>query len=175
MGDVQLLFDLPERGEDVTLLAVVKTEWQIAFTILYDERGPVDTPSFGVALAEPGATIESVVDAMRASDEGRHSFETATSVFAGAEATTVTRVSNRREDELPANGDIADVLDLSTGTESFLQYLYTPDWTMESNIFERDGRVLIVNFDWSPSRGERELVLAEAAPFIESIQLRSSS
>jgi len=172
-ADAEMWLDVPESGTDVQMIVVVKNDWQVTMTLLDDERLPDEsTPGFSIALADSAATVDSVVEAMRDSDAGRFSFETTTGVFAGADATIVTRVSNLEESiELPDN----PVITLSTGNESTLFHLYVVDWMLESYVFERDGRVMVVSYEWSPSQGERQMVLAQAAPLIESIVLRDLS
>lgn len=171
--DAEIWLDVPEYGTDVQLIVVVKNEWQVTVTLLDDERLPDEsTPGFSIGLADSDATIESVVEAMRESDAGRFSFEATTGVFAGADATIVTRVSNLDEESEPSQ---TPIITLSTGAESTLSHLYVPDWMMESYIFERDSRVMVVSYEWSPSRAERQMVLAQAAPIIESIELQGMS
>lgn len=163
-----LWFEIPEVGDEFVLQSPTKTDWQVTIILVGDGAG-IPQPGFTIAWAEAGATVDSVVKAIRDSDDGRHSFETSTGMFEGAQTTVITRVSQLAEEDAP----IDRVIELSTGNDSSLMHLYTTNWTMESHVFERDGRVMIVNYEWSP--GRREMVLAEAAPIVESIELRSAS
>lgn len=167
-GDTTLWLEIPDFGDEIRFLSPPQTEWQVSIILVGDSAGTPE-PGFGLAWAEDGATVESVTETIRVSDFERHSFVTSTGVFQGIETTIITRVSGLAEGA-PSDQSIVTV---STGEESRLQNMYAHDWTIEHHVFERDGRVLIVSYEWAP--GLRGMLLAEAAPVVESFELRSAS
>lgn len=118
-------------------------------------------PGFNIAVAELGATPESVATAMLESRRDTIGYIRSEGLFGGRDAIIL-------EGAHTETGYLG-VVPVLTGEKSNFVVLFADERVYRSQIFEEQGRVFIISQDSHPD--DFELILAETAPVLESIDI----
>lgn len=146
-----------------TWMAARQSQW--SGTIIFGNESMTSDvgsePGFNVAVAEEGATPESVAEAMTKSREGTIAYERSDGLFEGRDAIILEGTYNDTE--------IYQGVPVLTGETSYFGVLFGDLRTYRSQIFEEQGRTFIVSFDCHPD--DVALVRAEIAPVMKSLEI----
>lgn len=166
---VPFRFTLPES--DRLWQGVWEDEWSAA--IVFSIEGVVnDPPALVLSVAEEGSTPEGVADAMRSSTP-EFAWEQSSGLFEGRDAIVLEATTNRDSLEEQLGPGVADLIFLSTGDASNFGVSVADDRSYRSQIFEEQGRVVIVTIDFAT--GIEAEVTAEVAPVLASLEIRGAS
>ncbi len=157
--DVPFSFSVAES--ETAWWAVVVEDWSVTMVFAnMDARGDLDGPQLSLGVAESGATPESVVAAMIASAEPLN-YQQSEGLFGGRDAIIVD--GSYQDPVVPGPARIL------TGDSSAIMVVFETGRSYRSHVFEEDGRVFIISVEADPD--DIGLVLAEAAPILESFQI----
>lgn len=163
--DVPIRFSIPDRGDNVQWRGRILTDWGVTILLNTDislSGGGNETPGLKLATAEPGATVESVAEAIVASQpETSFLFEVSEGKFVGKNATIITARSQRQTEGW-------GIKVLATGAESYVNTLHTIDREVTLYAFDVGDRVAVVALDYQPEH--RDVIVAEAAFLFESLE-----
>jgi hypothetical protein len=159
--DVPFFFSVPESNG--SWMAVVQNQWSATVTFgnssMTSQVG--SEPGFAMAVAEEGATPESVADSITQSRVDTINYARSEGLFQGRDAIIL--------DGTYIATEILGPVPVLTGEESFFSVLFHEERTYASQIFEEEGRVFIVSYDCHPD--DVALVLAEIAPVLKSLEI----
>lgn len=156
--DVPFSFSVAESEAD--WWPVVAENWSVTMVFANLIGGQLNGPQLSLGVAEPGATLESVATAMTASS-ALINYEASEGLFGGRDAIILD--GSIEDQTIPRPGRVL------TGQDSGIEVLFEVGRSYRSHIFEEGGRVFIVSVDARPD--DMALVLAEAAPVFESLQI----
>jgi len=140
--------------------AAVADTWSATMVFAnMDAGGSLSGPQLSLGVAEPGATRDSVVAAMMASAEPLN-YESSDGLFGGRDAIILDGSLEDRVSPRPRP--------ILTGEDSSIEVIFETGRSYRSHVFEEDGRVFIVSVE---ALGELSVVLAEAAPIFESLEI----
>jgi hypothetical protein len=163
--DVPIRFSIPDRGDDVQWRGRILTDWGVSILLNTDislSGGGNETPGLHLATAEPGATVDSVSEAIVASQpETSFLFDVSEGKFVGKDATIITARSQRQSEGWGIKA-------FATGSESYVDALQTIDREITLYVFDVGDRVAIVALNYQPEH--REVIVAEAAFLFESLE-----
>lgn len=156
--DVPFRFSVAES--ETNWRGVVSDNWSVSMVFGDpDETGDIEGPQLSLGVAEPGATVESVVAVMTESGS-RYDYQPSEGLFGGRNAT----ILDGRFDDPGVSP-----FEVFTGEVSSIEVISMTGNAYRSHIFEEGGRVFIVSVE-APA-DDMAVVLAEAAPVFESLRI----
>jgi len=157
--EIPIRFNVPDSNFSIAAL----NQWS-ATLIFENDNMTSDVgsePGFTMAMAEEGATRDSVAESMINSREDTIAYERAEGLFEGRDVITLEGTYEHNEDPGPVV--------VMTGDRSHFAVLFHEERTYRSQIFEEQGRVFVVSIDCRPD--DVALTLAELAPVFESLEI----
>ena len=154
-------FRLPEN--DSFWQSPLQNQW--AATVIFGNENMTSDfgaePGFNLAVAEVGATPESVAEAMIESREDTIAWVRSEGLFKGRNAIILEGAYT--------DPQVTGPVPVMTGKRSHFSVLFNGERNYRSQIFEDQGRVFIISHDSHPD--DVALVLAETAPVLESLEI----
>lgn len=163
-------FTLPDNGQ--TWQGVQEDEWSLTAIVTLPGGNDEEVPGLILAVAEEGATPETVAEAIEDSTPEAQ-WQQSNGLFEGRDALIVEGTTERDAVVEQRGSDVQDLLRISTGERSDFPVLLRGARSYRSHIFEEQGRVIIVTVD--AMMGFEARATAELASALDTLEIRGAA